>query len=98
MRESSKRMLQMTDQLHGEVVQPVAHVDVVGARHVGVGDLARELDLAAEPLHDLLVLGHQRSQHLERHHLAQHHVVGGVDGAHAALADLPPHEVAPVEL
>jgi len=59
-------------QLHGEEVDFFRQVllvakEVKDAAHVGVGDLARELDLAAEPLHGQVIRGNLRTDGLQRH-------------------------------
>ena len=60
-------------------------------------DLCRELRLAQEPLPDRLVLGQTRAEELQRHVVADDHVLGAVDGAHAPGADLGFEQVAPVD-
>ena len=52
--------------------------------------LAHHLDLAAEALDHLLVLGQLAVQHLHRRDLAHADVLDPVDGAHAAGADARP--------
>ncbi len=76
------------DVFHGDVDRQPFLADVVHPADVPVGDLAGQLDLVAEALDDLEVGGDLRLEELEGDDLADLAVVGLVDGAHTALADL----------
>ena len=76
------------DVLHGDVDGQPLLADVVHPADVPVGDLAGQLDLVSEALDDLEVRGDLGLEELEGDDLADLAVVGLVDHAHAALADL----------
>lgn len=82
-------------QLHGEEDEAAMEGDVEDAADVRVGDLARELDLAPEPLDRELVAGDVPAHGLERHPLAQLLVLDLVDLAHAAAGQEAEDPVAP---
>ena len=55
------------------------------------------LGLAAEPLHEGLVLDEALEQHLERYAAAKSGVLGQVDVGHAAAAQLAEHAIAVID-
>ena len=77
------------EQLHRDerlvVGQPpeVEHLD-----DPDVADRARRLRLGEEPIDHGRIPGELRQQHLDRGGAAEHDVLGAIDHAHAALADL----------
>ena len=76
------------DELHGveDDLAVLAHLE---DRHdIGVVQPRRGPRLAAEPLQRLAVLGHDAGQDLERDPAAERDLLGLVDHAHAAAADL----------
>ena len=75
------------DVLHRDVAHAAVLAVLVDAADVAVRDLARELDLVAEALRHLARVRELGAQHLDRHGLVEHAVVGLVDHAHAALAE-----------
>ena len=76
------------DQLHHVVMQAVLLADVEDGHDVGVVQPGRRLRLAAEPRPQLLVGEQVRRQHLDGDAAAQGFVLGLVDHAHPAAADL----------
>jgi hypothetical protein len=90
----ARRQRLALEELHGEegdVVAPVARPvqpDVEDAADVGVGHLARELDLALEALEHLGIEGGDVvADGLEGHPLPEQEVLGLVDLAHPTLAE-----------
>ena len=76
------------DELHG-IEADIAVLAHLEDRHdVGVVQPRRGAGLAAEPLLDHPVAGHRPRQDLQRHPAAQRDLLGLVDHAHAAPADL----------
>ena len=71
----------------------VGHVE--DAADVGMGHLARELDLPPEPLDRRLVVGHLGADRLQGHALPELQVLHLVDLAHAAAGDEAHDPVAP---
>ena len=72
------------DVLHGDVGHAVDLAEVVGAQDVGMGDLARQLDLALQAVELVAVPPQLPPQHLEGHEVVELPVAGLVDDAHAA--------------
>ena len=72
--------------LHGEELHAVDFPDVVNAADVGMGHLARDPDLVAEPRQCALVFGNGLGEELQRDRLAEFEIGGAVHLAHAALA------------
>ncbi len=70
--------------LHRNVGHAIDLAEVVGAQHVRVGDLARELDLALEPLQLGAVAPQLALEHLECHEIVQLAVARLVDDPHSA--------------
>ncbi len=84
-----KLLQSLADQeLHDEVVPVVlGDVEVEDLEDVVVADDVHGPRLVEEALDDLLVVRVLRVEELDRHPRADHRVLGGVDGAHAALAE-----------
>jgi hypothetical protein len=77
------------DQLHREVRPLVGHqAELVHGHDAGVLQLAADLRLLDEALHDLGALGQLAVEHLHRHVAAEVRVVALEDHAHAAARDL----------
>ena len=76
------------DELHGIEADIAVLADLVDRHDVGVVQLGRGAGLAAEPLADRPVAGRLPRQNLQRHAAAQRDLLGLVDHAHAAAADL----------
>ena len=76
------------DKLHGQEVDAVRFLDGVHADDAGVIQRGQRFCLTLKPLEPLRVRGHLGGQHLEGHVPPKLGVVGAVDLAHAALAQL----------
>ena len=76
------------DELHGIEADIAVLADLEDRHDVGVVQPGRGAGLAAEPLLDQPVAGHLPRQDLQRHPAAQRDLLGLVDHAHAAPADL----------
>ena len=76
------------DELHREVVQPVLFADGDAAHDVGVIQLHRHARFADEAVHEALVTGDVRREDLQRHVAVKAELMGLVDDAHAAFAEL----------
>ena len=76
------------DEFHGDERRPVDLVDLVDGGDVGMVDGGRGLSLADEALDPLVVGRDVLRQDLERDLPAELRVLGGVDDAHAAAAEL----------
>ncbi|MCG3180811.1 MAG: hypothetical protein BIFFINMI_03174 [Phycisphaerae bacterium] len=76
------------DVLHDVEVKPLLLADAVDLHDVGVVQPRRDAGLALEALELALVGQRQRGQHLERDAAAERLLLGFVDDAHAAAADL----------
>jgi hypothetical protein len=74
------------------------HVPVDDVDHVRVAQRREQLGLALKSDHRLGVLDQIRQQQLERELALELEVMHLVDDAHAALAELAHHPVAPVDL
>jgi hypothetical protein len=61
--------------------------EVEDAADVGMGDLARQLDLAEEPMVGPFVGGNLRTDRLERDTFAERQILGLVQLTHAAADD-----------
>ena len=84
----SLRQAAALDELHRVVVHVAVAADGEDRHDVGMVQPRDGLGFAAEPLHRLLV-GHGREpQHLERHFALERRLLGLIDNAHAAAADL----------
>ena len=79
---------QTGDELHHEVVMPVLPAHAEDRHDVGVVQPRRRPGLALEPPHLLGVEQRAGREHLQRHAPAQRFLLGLVDHAHAAAADL----------
>ena len=74
------------DELHARCNgRPAVLAVLVDAADVAMADPARQLDLGEEAPRHLGLARELRAQHLDRHLLVEHAVVGLVDAAHAAL-------------
>ena len=76
------------DELHGVVVHAALAADGVDRHDVGVVQAGRGLGLELEPLQLPGVQRRGERQHLQRHPAAERDLLGLVDDAHAAAADL----------
>ena len=74
--------------LHRDVAQALVLAVLVDAADVLVADAPGQLDLGLEAPGDLGIARDLRPQHLDRDVLVEQPVVGAVDDAHAALAEL----------
>ena len=81
------------DALEHQEVHPVLGVEVVDGDDIGVVELGERQRLAAEALPRHLVGQRAGRQQLERDVALQALVMGGVDDAHAARADLLEHAI-----
>ena len=86
------------DELHGDVIDPLAVPQVEDATDVLMGDPPGQLELIAEALDHLLVGAERGPEDLEGDGLADLSVQGLVDPAHAAAAELIEDPVPPGEL
>ncbi len=75
-------------QLHGQEVDAVRLLDRVDVDDVGVIERRQRPSLAPEPLEAFLTAREVGRQHLQRHLAAELRVLGEIDLAHAALAEL----------
>ena len=82
-------------ELHGNVMQPLGHADVVDAAYVGMRHLARDPHFVIEASQRAIVGGGGFGQKLQRHRLAQRQVDGAVDFAHPAASQQSRHTIAP---
>jgi hypothetical protein len=85
------------DELHRQEVAAAVAAELEHAGDVGVGDAARQLDLAAEVRADRLVGGQVLAQELDRDLLLEVAVEAAPDDAHAALAEALEQLIAPDE-
>ena len=76
------------DVLHHDVMDVAFVVDVVGADDVRVVELGNGAGFETEPLQVRRIVHAVRRQHFDRHAPLHELVLGQVDAAHAALADL----------
>ena len=76
------------DELHHEVRVAAALPEVEDLDQVRVLEPREHRRLAPQVLHERRVLGQVRAQHLDRHRPLEREVLGAVDHAHAAAADL----------
>ena len=76
------------DVLHGQIRLPVHFPDVVNAADILVRDLARDPDFIVEAGEQIQIVFSRQGQKLQRHRLAEDEIVGAIDLAHAALAQL----------
>ena len=74
-------------ELHGDEGDAVHLAEVVGAQHVGMGDLARQLELALQAVELVAVAPEVALQHLEGDQVVQLAVARLVDDPHAAGAE-----------
>ena len=81
------------EQLHGDEGPPVVLVDVVDRADVGVLERGGGARLALQPLEGLRVARQLLGQELQRDASAELQVLGLVDDAHAAAAQLREHAV-----
>jgi hypothetical protein len=84
-------------ELHRDEEEATVLAVVVYGADVAVAHAPGQLDLRAEPLRHLGVLGEVGPQDLDGHHLVQHAVARAVDHAHAPAPDQALHLVAAVE-
>ena len=76
------------EQLHHEIDDAVVGVAEVGdVDDVGVADLVDGLGLLEEARHQARIGAQVRAQHLDGHPLADHRMLGEVDGTHATFAE-----------
>ena len=96
------RQVRPLDVRHRDVLDAVDLAEVVNADDVLVGDLAREEQFLLEASLDILrrgrVPGHFRPDHLEGDRDFQFLVIGLIDSAHAADAELTQDVIARAEL
>src|SRR5262249_22217797 len=85
------------DVLHREKIQALHLAEIVDAADIGMGYLACDADLAAEPLERRLVVRDRLGQEFERHLLVERQIVGAVTLAHASLTEHGDDAVAPAE-
>ena len=74
------------DVLHGDEGHAFGLADVVDAADVGVGNLARDADLAVEAFEQAEIVGGLFGQEFEGDRLAEGEVGGAVNFTHAAAA------------
>ncbi len=77
------------DDLHRQEVRGPGKLDRVDGDDVGVVEGGDGLRLALEALAAFVIHAERRRQHLERDLTVQLLVLGGIDLAHAAAAELP---------
>ena len=95
--DSAPQRLQIlaVDVLHRKEVVTVSLAGVEDPADVGMGDLARDLQLAQQARQPVLVLLQRCGQHLERHRLVELQIIGPVHLAHTAPAEETYDAVAP---